>query len=76
MYVHLAAQVLSHSIAAGLATIVTFKKLSSDAIHTAHFVEHFDALFNTFHSFALKSTERLRHAFNDSVQAFLLLQRQ
>ena len=66
MRVNLAAQVLSHSVAAGLATMVTFKKLPSDAIHTAHFVEHFDALFNTFNSFALKSTQRLRHAFNDS----------
>ena len=59
MCVNLAAQVLSHSVAAGLATMVTFKKLPSDAIYTAHFVEHFDALFNTFNSFALKSIQRL-----------------
>ena len=66
MHVNLAAQVLSHSVAAGLAMMVTFKQLPDHAIHTAHFVEHFDALFNTFNSFALRSTQRLRHAFNDS----------
>ena len=66
MRVNLAAQVLSHSVAAGLASMVTFKQLPESATDTAEFVEHFDALFNTFNSCTLRSSQRLRHAFNDS----------
>ena len=54
MRVNLAAQVLSHSVAAGISFLVTCKELPEEAIHTAHFVEHFDNLFNTFNSRYLK----------------------
>ena len=66
MRVNLAAQVLSHSVAAGISFLVTAKLLPEDAIETAKFVENFDALFNTFNSQKLKSSERHRNAFRDS----------
>ena len=66
MHVNLAAQVLSHSVAAGISTFVSLKHLPESAMHTAQFVEQFDALFNTFNSRSLKSSQRLGHAFNDS----------
>ena len=66
MRVNLAAQVLSHSVAAGISFLVTCKELPEEAIHTAHFVEHFDNLFNTFNSRSLRSSQKLGHAFNDS----------
>ena len=50
MRVNLAAQVLSHSVAAGISFLVTAKELPEDAIETAELIEHFDALFNTFNS--------------------------
>ena len=46
--VNLAAQVLSHSVAAGISTLVTLKYLPEQAVKTATFVDHFDALFNIF----------------------------
>ena len=66
MCVNLAAQVLSHSVAAGISFLVTCKELPEEAIHTAHFVKHFDNLFNTFNSRSLRSSQKLGHAFNDS----------
>ena len=39
MRVNLAAQVLSHSVAAGISFLVTAKELPEDAIETAKFVE-------------------------------------
>ena len=66
MCVNLAAQVLSHSVAAGISFLVTCKELPEEAIHTAHFVEHFDNSFNTFNSRSLRSSQKLGHAFNDS----------
>ena len=59
MRVNLAAQVLSHSVAAGISFLVTCKELPEEAIHTAHFVEHFDNLFNTFNSRSLRSSQSL-----------------
>ena len=50
MHVNLAAQVLSHSVAAGISTLVSLKHLPENAMYTAQFVEQFDALFNTFNS--------------------------
>ena len=66
MRVNLAAQVLSHSVAAGISFLVTAKELPEDAIETAKFVENFDALFNTFNSQKLKSSQRHGNAFRDS----------
>ena len=40
--------------------------MPESAIYTAQFIEHFDALFNTFNSYSFKFSQRLGHAFNDS----------
>ena len=66
MHVNLAAQVLSHSVAAGISTLVTLKYLPELAVKTATFVDHFDALFNTFNSKSLKSTQQMGHGFQQS----------
>ena len=50
MRVNLAAQVLSHSVAAGISFLVRAGIMPESAISTAQFVEHFDVLFNTFNS--------------------------
>jgi len=50
MRVRLAAQVLSHSVAAGIYTRVTFGTMSSDAAFTAEFIETVDALFDCFNA--------------------------
>ena len=66
MRVNLAAQILSHSVAAGMSFLVTCKEIHEDAIYTAKFAEQFDILFNTFNSHRLRSSQKLGHAFNDS----------
>ena len=66
MQVNLAAQILSHSVAAGISFLVKVKELQDDAMSTAKFVEHFNALFNTFNSKTLKSSQRCGNTFNDS----------
>lgn len=48
--VRLATQVLSHSVAAGISTMVTLQALPEEATHTALFVERMDQLFNAFNS--------------------------
>ena len=47
MRMNLAAQVLSHSVEAGISFLTRVKELPESAIYTAQFIEHFDALFNT-----------------------------
>ena len=41
MWVNLAAQILSHSVAAGISFLVKVKELQDDAMSNAKFVEHF-----------------------------------
>ena len=48
MRVCLAAQTLSHSVAAGILTYVSLNALPAEAAHTAEFVENIDALFDIF----------------------------
>ena len=61
MRVCLAAQVLSHSVAAGITTLsVLSDKLDNNAINTAHFIEKFDSLFNVFNSANLNDAHKLR----------------
>ena len=66
MCVNQTAQVLSHSVATGISTLVSLKHLPESAMYTAQFLEQFDALFNTFNSQSLKSSQGLGHTFNDS----------
>ena len=65
MRVNLAAQVMSHSVAAGLSTLSHANKLPADAEHTAQFIENFDQLFNAFNSGSLKSHQKMRHALSE-----------
>ena len=63
--VKLAAQVLSHSVAAGMSTLVQLGVLPTCAKETAVFIERFDCLFNVFNSGRLKSSSRMRHAMRE-----------
>ncbi|GFO19473.1 THAP domain-containing protein [Plakobranchus ocellatus] len=63
--VSLAVQVLSHTVAAGISTMVSFKALPPDATATAQFVEKFDQLFNCFNSRRFNSTSTMAHALTD-----------
>ena len=67
MRVNLAAQVLSHSVAAEISFLVRARIMPESAISTAQFVEHFDVLFNTFNSQTIKSFKTLQNAFNDTM---------
>ena len=75
MHVNLTAQVLSHSVAARISTLVTLKYLPEEAVKTSTFVDHFDALFNTFNSKSLKSTQQMGHSFQQSSSHHAFLRR-
>ena len=62
MCVNLAAQILSHSVAAGINTLCALNYLPDDASVTAEFIETFNQLFNTFNSAGHKSSHKYRHA--------------
>jgi hypothetical protein len=62
--VKLATQVLSHSVAAGITTMVSLGALPSDAQATAVFIEKMDKLFNCFNSQSLSSSTPMRYAIS------------
>jgi len=64
--VKLAVQVLSHSIAAGITTMVHYGALSLEATSTANFAENFDTLFNCFSSSSLHGKSPMSHAITPS----------
>ena len=64
MRVNLAAQVISHSVAAGISFLTACGQMSKDAIHTAEFLELFDKLFNVFNSSSLKSSQQYSHGLS------------
>ena len=64
MRVNLATQVLSHSVAAGITTMVTLGALPKEANHTALFLDKFDRIFDTFNSQTLRSTSPYRSALS------------
>lgn len=67
MRVNLAAQVFSHSVAAGINSLATMKYLPSDACATAEFLETFDQLFNSFNSFSFASnSQKFRIPFHEN----------
>ncbi len=53
----LAAQIFSHSVAAGINTHVAFGALPPEAIHTAEFIESVDGLFDCLNAGSLKSAK-------------------
>ena len=66
MHVNLAAQTLSHSVAAGINTLCALNYLPNDASVTAEFIETFDQLFNAFNSDGLKSSHKYKYALRDN----------
>ena len=65
MNAHLAAQVLSHSVAKGICFLSSFGVLPSSAELTAQFCDIFDSLFNVFNSRRIKSSAK----FNSGLTA-------
>ena len=62
MRVRLAAQVLSHSVAAGITTLARLNHLPMEALSTATFLENMDQLFNAFNSSTFLSKQKFGHA--------------
>ena len=73
MRVRLAAQVLSHSVAAGISTLCHLGTMDDEALATAEFVEMFDKLFNTFNSSSLSSSSKLQHALSPGSEHFAFM---
>ncbi|XP_063058282.1 uncharacterized protein LOC134451813 [Engraulis encrasicolus] len=60
MTVKLATQVFSHSVAAGMKTMVINGTLQEEALHTANFVEKLDRLFDVLNSRSIKDQKYWR----------------
>ena len=65
MRVSLAAQVLSHSVAAGISTLSILGHFDAQAEHTASFIKMFDEMFNAFNSNSLKCSQKFRRAIQN-----------
>ena len=65
MHVNLAAQVISHSVAAGISTLSILGHLDVQAKHTASFIEMFDEMFNAFNSNSLKCSQKFCRAIQN-----------
>ena len=61
--VRFAAQFLSHTVAAGLSTLLESTVLPPEAEETATFAENFDQFFNAFNSATWKANQRMQHGF-------------
>ena len=66
MRVKLATQVLSHSVASGMAFLAQWGIIPDEAKHTSDFIEQMDQLFNCFNSMTLTSKSYMRHAISSS----------
>ena len=66
MRVNLAAQVLSHSVAAGIYTLSQLKVLPKEAEATAEFIENMDQLFNAFNSKSIHSKQNFGHTLSST----------
>lgn len=66
MRVNLAAQVLSHTVAAGIFSLCQLGKLPKEAEATADFIETMDQLFNAFNSKAITSKQKYGQAMSAS----------
>ena len=66
--VPMAAQVLSHTVAAGMAVMAECKGtgIPEEALETAKFVEDMDQLFNAFNSRTFSSAAVMRHAMTET----------
>ncbi|GFO36622.1 transposable element p transposase [Plakobranchus ocellatus] len=70
----LATQVISHSVAAGISTMVALGAQPSEAKDTALFIDRFDKLFNSMNGYTLKSSKPFQHALTlkSTQHSFLL----
>ena len=66
MKVSLAAQVLSHSVSAGIMFFIKAHVMPDEAKTTADFIEKFDQLFNSFNSRTIKCTHKFREAISNN----------
>ena len=66
MRVPLAAQVLNHSVAAGINTYCQLGELPKEAQTTADFTEHIDQVFKAMNSRSVESSQKLDHAVSQS----------
>lgn len=71
MSVPLAAQVMSHSVAAAMSFLADLGILPKSAEDTAKFIENFDQLFDKFNSSYITDTKPAKCAFNDNSITFL-----
>jgi hypothetical protein len=67
MKVSLAAQVLSHSVSAGIRTLVHHGEMTDDCLHTADFVQKLDAAFDRVNSSNAGDRGLRRPIFSDTV---------
>ena len=75
MWIRLKAQVLSHSVAAGITTLARLNHLPMEAISTATFIENMAQLFNALNSSPFLRKQKFRHEItNDSGHIELLKQ--
>ena len=65
MRVNLAAQVFSHSVAAGIFAMSKLGSMSEEAQQTARFLEKMDRLFNACNSHSSSSSKVFGHAISD-----------
>ena len=73
MRVHFAAQVLSHSVAAGIYTHAAFGAMSCDAAFTAEFIDTVDALFDCFNAGSFCGQKPYRRALTVKSKQWKLL---
>ena len=66
MKVNLAAQVISHSVAAGLSTYVALHAMTGSALGTAHFVSKMDTIFDCCNSLSSRDPKFCRRPFSPS----------
>src|SRR6218665_406577 len=76
IHVNFTAQVLSHSVAAGIHSWYSchLGKLQRDAEHTAKFIDIFDKICNTRNSQTIKSLQPMGHATSNGSGHFVFFQ--
>ncbi len=64
-------QVMSHSVAAALHTLIDLGTIGEEARATAEFIEMFNQMFDCFNSNSISSSTPYKGAFNDKHLPFL-----
>ena len=71
--VKLAAQIISHSVAAGINSMVSLGGLPQEALETAKFLEYMDQLFNVFNSSKKTGSKKMGHVLTSGSSHFQFL---